>query len=171
MNRREAQLRRRIKAGTWMLIVGLVLSGLTALPLRVELETMARWLGAADLAPGQATTDFVRWILIVRDGLRDTYTRYPFMAYGTDWLAFAHIVIAIAFVGALRHPLRNAWLFTFGIIASVLVLPWALIMGEVRGIPIYWRLIDCSFGLAGLVLCWLCQRWTRELEQRHAAGA
>ena len=32
----------------------------------------------------------------VRDALNDTYSRYPFIAYGTDWLAFGHFVIALA---------------------------------------------------------------------------
>ena len=42
---------------------------------------------------------------------------------------------------------------------------WALITGEVRGIPLSWRLIDCAFGVAGFIPCWLCRRWTRELER------
>ena len=167
---RETLLRRRLRVWTWVMIIGLVLSGVTALPLLSELDLLARWLGAADLTPAQAGSAFVKWILIVREGLRDTYAKFPFIAYGTDWLAFAHIVIAIAFVGALRHPVRNVWLFTFGMIASVLIIPWALITGEVRGIPVYWRLIDCSFGVGGFIPCWLCHQWTRELEQLRAAG-
>lgn len=147
------------------MIVGLVLSGVTALPLLTELNLVARWLGAGNLRPDQEANGFVKWILIVRNGLHDTYPKYPFMVYGTDWLAFAHIIIAIAFVGALRHPVRNVWLFTFGMIASVLIIPWALITGEVRGIPLYWRLIDCSFGVGGFIPCWLCYRWTHELEK------
>lgn len=167
---RETSLRRRIQRCTWALIIGLFISGVTALPLQSELELLARWLGAADLTPAQAGSAFTKWILIVRDGLRDAYAKHAFIAYGTDWLAFAHIVIAIAFIGALRHPVRNVWLFTFGMIASVLIIPWALITGEVRGIPVYWRLIDCSFGVGGFIPCWLCHRWTRELEQMRLAS-
>jgi hypothetical protein len=152
------------------MILGLVLGGLTAVPLLTELDLVARWFGAETLTPEQATSGFVKWILIVRDALHATDTKYPFIAYGTDWLAFAHIIIAIAFVGALRHPLRNAWLFTFGMIASGLLIPWAFITGEVRGIPVYWRLIDCSFGVGGFIPCWLCHRWTRELEKLRAAN-
>jgi len=117
-----------------------------------------------------AANGFTRWILVVRDALHVTYAKYPFIGYGTDWLAFAHIVIAIAFVGALRHPLRNAWLFQFGMIACVLVLPWALLFGELRGVPIYWRLIDCSFGVFGFVPNWLAHHAVRELEQMHVAA-
>ena len=170
MTVRENLLRRRLRCWTWLLIIGLVLSGVTALPLQTELELLARWSGAGHATPTEAASGFVKWILIVRDGLRETNAKFPFLAYGTDWLAFAHLVIAIAFVGALRHPVRNLWLFQFGMIVSVLILPWALITGEVRGIPIYWRLIDCSFALGGFVPCWLCHRWARELERTHAEG-
>jgi hypothetical protein len=79
-------------------------------------------------------------------------------------LAFGHFVIAIAFVGALRDPARNIWLFQFGMIACVLVVPYALLFGELRGIPIYWRLIDGSFGVFGFVPLWLCHRWAKELD-------
>jgi hypothetical protein len=85
------------------------------------------------------------------------------MAYGTDWLAFGHIAIAIAFIGALRNPVRNIWLFDFGMIACVLIVPWAFVFGGLRGIPVYWRLIDCSFGIFGFVPLWFCKRWTLKL--------
>jgi|GEM_PF-4312585 len=54
-------------------------------------------------------------------------------------------------IGVLRNPVRNKWVIEFGIIACVMVFPLALMAGAVRGIPIWWRLIDCTFGVAGLV--------------------
>jgi hypothetical protein len=89
------------------------------------------------------------------------------MAYGTDWLAFGHFVIAIAFVGALRDPMRNIWLFQFGMIACVLLVPYAFVCGGLRGIPILWRLIDCSFGVFGFIPLWLSQRWAAELAREQ----
>lgn len=80
------------------------------------------------------------------------------MAYGTDWLAFAHLVIAVAFIGPYRDPVRNSWVVTFGIIACIGIIPLALIAGAVRGIPLYWRLIDCSFGVFGAIPLWLVRR-------------
>ena len=170
MTLREEKLRRRVQTCAWVIIVGLVLSGATALPLQYELDALARMLHAADLSPSQASSGFVKWILLVRDALHDTYAKYPFIGYGTDWLAFGHFVIALVFVGVLRHPLRNAWLFTFGMIACALVLPFALLAGEMRGIPVYWRFIDCSFGVIGFIPNWLGHKWTRELEQLRAAS-
>lgn len=168
MTPRESILRKRIKICAWVIILGLVISGATAIPLATELDLLARWLGAENLSPAEAPSGFTNWILVVREGLHATYAKYPFIGYGTDWLAFAHFVIALAFVGALRHPLRNAWLFTFGMIACVAVVPWALLFGELRGIPIYWRLIDCAFGVLGFIPNWLGYKWLRELGMTRA---
>ncbi|MFN7138701.1 MAG: hypothetical protein ACK4UN_05135, partial [Limisphaerales bacterium] len=160
---REIILRRRVRALTWFFIFGLVFSGVTAIPLEWEMELLTKWFGIAHLTPEQAESGFSKWLLLVRDALKDTNARYPFIAYGFDWLAFGHIVIAIAFVGLLRDPVRNIWLFDFGIIACVLVIPWAFIFGEVRGIPIPWRLIDCAFGVIGIVPLLLGKKWAKEL--------
>ena len=99
----------------------------------------------------------------VRDGLRESYAKYPWLAYGTDWLAFAHLVIAVFFIGAFIDPVRNVWILQAGIVACALVIPLALICGAVRQIPIGWRLIDCSFGVFGLIPLWLCRRWVRQV--------
>lgn len=162
---RPQRLRKRVKLLTWVFIIGLVLSGATAIPLRWELDMGARILGVADSSSEQAATGLARWILKVREAVHETDARYPFVAYGFDWLAFGHFVIAIAFVGALRDPVRNIWLFEFGMIACVLVVPYAFVFGGLRGIPFYWRLIDCSFGVFGAVPLWFCRRWTIELAE------
>jgi hypothetical protein len=162
MNRERAL--RKIKWLTWLFIIGLVVGGATAIPLEWELNLAARLLGAADYSIAQAPEGFTRWILKVREAVHESNAIDPFMAYGTDWLAFGHFVIAIAFVGALRDPVRNRWLFAFGMIACVLVIPYALVFGAIRGIPIFWRFIDCSFGVFGFVPMWLCHRWAREME-------
>ena len=98
--------------------------------------------------------------------LQEASFRSPFVFYGADWLAFGHFAIAIAFVGALRDPVRNRWLFSFGMIACALVIPYAFVFGAIRGIPLWWRLIDCSFGVFGIIPVWLCRRWAVELESR-----
>jgi hypothetical protein len=87
------------------------------------------------------------------------------MLYGTDWLAFGHFVIAIAFIGPMRDPVRNIWVIHFGIIACLLIIPYAFIFGAIRGIPIWWRLIDCSFGIFGVIPLLLALRGTNRLEQ------
>lgn len=159
MNRE--QILRRTKCLTWLFIAGLLISGATALPLRAELNAIYGFLPDAQ---HDRMSRFTQWILTIKDALNGTYSKYPFMAYGTDWLAFGHFVIAIAFVGALRDPMRNRWLYLFGMIACALVIPYAMICGAIRGIPFYWRLIDCSFGIFGFVPLWFCWRWTAQVE-------
>lgn len=165
----EQRILRRLRVVLAGFIIGLVLSGLTAFPLEWELNLLARWLGIAD---GSAPGDFggLRfWIATVRGGLRETYAHYPFMAYGTDWLAFAHLVIATAFIGPWRDPVKNVWIFEWAMIACAGILPLALICGPLRGIPFYWRLIDCSFGLVGIVPLWLCRREALKLARFRAS--
>jgi hypothetical protein len=163
MNRAQI-LRRRIKVLLILFIIGLVLSGLTAFPLEAELKLLGKLLGASPGAMPENFTGLTHWIVKVRNALIDTNSKYPFLAYGTDWLAFAHSVIAIAFIGPLRDPVRNIWVLTFGMIACVLIVPLALICGSLRGIPFYWQLIDCSFGIVGIIPLWLCWKYIKELE-------
>ena len=70
----------------------------------------------------------------------------------------------MAFLWALKDPVRYSGLFTFGMIACIAIVPFALLMGEVRQIPFGWRLIDCSFGIFGFVPLWLCHHYARRLE-------
>lgn len=162
---RATQLRQRLRFLTWIIIFGLVVSGATAVPLEWELELVARWLGVTDFKPDHQVAGIANWVHRVWVGVQETDANFPFMSYGTDWLAFAHFVIAIAFVGALRDPVRNRWLYQFGMIACALVIPWAFLMGHIRDIPVGWRLIDCSFGVFGFIPMWLGHHYAVELEE------
>lgn len=161
---RTVFLQRRIRILLIGFIVGLVLSGVTAFPLPYEVSLLARLLGARDGSTPDEYSGLLWWIVTVRNGLLDTQARYPFLAYGTDWLAFGHLVIATAFWGPLKNPVRNVWIIEWGMIACVMVIPLALICGPIRGIPFGWQLIDCSFGIVGIVPLWLCRRYIKELE-------
>jgi hypothetical protein len=142
-------------------IGGLFLSGVTAFPLETELRFLVRVCGHFDFVPAGLSM----WLQTVYGALVDENTRYPFLAYGTDWLAFAHLVIAVAFVGPWFDPVRNRWVLLFGLIACAGILPLALIAGPVRDIPFYWRLIDCSFGVFGAAVLWPAYRLAGVLER------
>lgn len=162
---RALVLERRIRVLLLLFMAGLVISGVTAFPLQSELSAITQGLGIDPAADPEVYDAARGWLATVERALRDTNQRYPFLAYGTDWLAFAHLVIAIAFVGPLRDPVRNVWVLQFGMIACVAVLPTAWIAGAVRGIPLVHRLVDCLFGVVGFVPLWLAYRATRELEE------
>lgn len=140
------------------------MSGITAFPLERETAILNQMFRVAPAAPSVGEPALNAWLRRVHDGIVHTNQAYPFMAYGTDWLAFAHLVIAIAFVGPLVDPVRNKWVLQFGIIACAGVIPLALIAGPIRGIPPYWRLIDCSFGILGVVPLLICLRHVRRIE-------
>ena len=158
-------LLRRIRIVLLFFMCGLLLSGLTAFPLEWELGLLNRFFNDPSSAWHASFPAMAAWVAWVYQGLRDTNQHYPFIAYGTDWLAFAHIVITIAFIGPLRDPVRNRWVVEFGIISCLLVLPLALIMGPIRDIPFFHRLIDCAFGVVGIVPLWWCRRAILRLER------
>lgn len=159
----ESELR-RVRFWSVFFIVGLVLSGLTAIPIQTELDSAVRVLGENMDGGGAVPDDVARWLRTLRDGIRATSERAPFMFYGTDWLAFGHFAIAFAFVGAVRDPLRNRWLYQFGMAICAAVPVWAFAFGPIRGIPFWWQIIDASFGVIGFVPLWLCNRWIGRLE-------
>jgi hypothetical protein len=131
-------------------MAGLIFSGLSAFPLMMEINILGKFIGngswVANILP-----DLAQWISLVQRGLNDINENYPFIFYGTDWLAFAHITIAISFLGPMRNPVRNIWVVEFGMIACVLLIPMALLFGFIRGIPFFWTVVDWSFGIFGLV--------------------
>ncbi len=163
-------LMRRIRWLLALFVVGLILSGLTAFPLKMEVDIFNGLVGQGS-SLGNLWPEMREWISRVHAGISEAHRRYPFMLYGTDWLAFAHIVIAIAFLGAIRDPVRNIWVVEFGMIACMLVVPVALICGPFRGIPFFWRLIDCSFGILGILPLWLARRSTRRLILAESSSA
>jgi hypothetical protein len=163
MHRTPEIILRRVRYVLVLFIIALVISGVTAFPLQLELETLANIRGLKQMTAAQTSNGFDHWLLVVRDGLRESYATYPWLGYGTDWLAFAHIVIAIFFLGPLRDPVRNVWILKAGLIACALIVPLALICGQVRGIPMGWRWIDCSFGIIGAIPLYYCLRLTRRL--------
>ena len=162
------RLRSRIRIWTLFFMAGLLLSGATALPITTELEVGVAVLGEEMNYDGLLPRSISTWLVSIRDGIRATSAQAPFMFYGTDWLAFGHFVIALAFLGALRDPVRNRWLYEFGMMTCALVPVWALVFGHLRGIPLWWRAIDSAFGLLGFVPVWLCHRWSGELMQAEA---
>ena len=160
----------RLRLALGLFILALVLSGLTAFPLQRELEAVISVRGLDRAAPTAVHSSLDNWLLRVRDGLRDAGSRYPWMAYGTDWLAFAHLVIAVFFIGPMVNPVRNVWVLWAGLIACVMVIPLALICGPIRHIPFGWRLIDCSFGIFGAIPLWYCLILVDRLERTPNAA-
>ena len=153
----EAQLKKKIKRWLIFLMAGLVLSGATAFPIESELAIAMNNL---DLF----SPKMQHWLTTIYTAVKTTNAQYPYLSYGTGWLAFAHIVIARAFIGPLRDPVRNIWVLQFGMIACVLIFPLAFIAGAIRHIPLFWQLVDCSFGVIGIIPLYIAHRNAKKLE-------
>ena len=163
-------LQRRFRWVLGLFIFALILSGVTAFPLLHELELLARWAGVPPDATPPGASGVAWWFGSIRDALRDVHARYPWLPYGTDWLAFGHIVIAMFFIGPWRNPVANVWVLKVGIAACIGVIPVALICGPIRGIPFYWQLIDCSFGLIGALPLLYCLSLVRRMQASGVDG-
>jgi hypothetical protein len=128
-------------------IIALAISGLTAIPIKEELTFLSRFI---------ATDTFLhQWLIKVLSAYTEVHQSYPFLIYGYDWLAFAHFILAVLFIGPYRDPVKNIWVIQFGLIACILVLPAAFIGGYFRGLPLWWQLIDCSFGVVGFAVLFI----------------
>ncbi len=151
---------------------GLIVSGLTAIPLIPEVNLLEKMMGQGSWVE-TVWPEMSRWISFVHQGLNEVNLKYPFMFYGTDWLAFAHIMIATAFIGPLRDPVKNIWVVQFGMIACVLLIPLALIFGPIRGIPFFWTIVDSSFGIFGILPLIVAYRLIKRimLVEQQSGGA
>lgn len=118
----------------------LIISGITAFPIHTEINYL--------FANRAIFPEFlIHWIEKLYTIIHQTP---DIMFYGTDWLAFAHIIIALFFIPVFIDPIKYKVNIRIAMLACVLVFPLAFICGPIRGIPFFHQLIDCSFGLIGI---------------------
>lgn len=154
----EGRIRRKIRIALVITIIGLLLNAVSAIPLHTELNIL---LSNPDLLPQSLR----EWLTYLNNGIADTDKNYPFMRYGFDWLAFAHVLIAIAFIGPLKDPIKNEWVVSWGIIASALSIVMALFWERLRDIPVWWSFIDIFIAIIALIILWLCNNWIKQLKK------
>jgi hypothetical protein len=148
---------RKIRRMILVFIILLVLSGLTAFPIRSEIAFLM-----------QHKTSFPpfleNWIIELYSVIGSTP---DIMLYGTDWLAFAHLVIALFFIGVYIDPVRNKYNVIAGMTSCLAIFPLAFIMGPIRGIPFFHQVIDCSFGVFGFLPLYFIYKKIKQLETEH----
>jgi hypothetical protein len=154
---------RRYRFSLGFFIAGLILSGITALPLQSELSILSKVV--------RTPAHLRDWIVYVDLGLRETYSRFPFFGYATDWLAFGHFVIAAFFILPFVDPARYRGVLQIGLCACAGVIVLALVCGPIRGIPFSWTLIDCSFGIVGAIPLLYCLHLTRSPRDESVRSA
>jgi len=150
----------------WLILfsIALIASGLTAIFVREGLRILSPLFSQGSIIqvywPSMAD-----WLFQVFHAIEETYDKYPFLAYGYDWLAFGHFIISIPFLMAIRDPIRHSWVITYGISACLAVLPFAIVFGAIRDIPLFWRGVDTLFGIGGLIVLLILRRQLKELEK------
>ena len=159
MKKGTALFRYRLSLGFF--IFGMILSGISALPLARELSILSKLLGISEPASYSDMPPLRHWIGFVYYGLLQTYSRFPFFGYATDWLAFGHFAIAAFFILPFIDPARYRGVLHVGLAACAGVIVFALICGPIRGIPFFWTLIDCSFGIIGAIPLLYCLHLTK----------
>ena len=138
-------------------IVMLVLSGVTAFPLRTEVNFLF-------LHKNSFPGFMQNWIEEVYSAIAQTP---DLVLYGTDWLAFAHIIIALFFIPVYIDPVKHKVNLVIGMIACAAILPLAFICGPIRGIPFFHQLIDCSFGVIGIAFLFFILTHINKLNPSH----
>jgi len=108
---------------------GLLFAGITAIPLLAELKWLMTF---EDNLPAWLND----WIKNVYTGLSETEKLYPYILYGIDWLAYAHVIIAILFIGVFKDPIKNIWIVEWAIWSCIIIFPVAFIFGPIRDIPL-----------------------------------
>jgi hypothetical protein len=156
---------KRAKVMLGIVALGLFLSGVTVWPAQTELKTIVRVVWGNAEPTGQLYT----FLLDVIEGLEVVEAAYPFLLYAHDWLAFAHIMLAILFAGAIRDPVRNVWVVQCGLIMCGLVPVLAAICIPLRGLPHFWFWIDFAFAPAAAVPLLVALRDIRH-QQRNKAS-
>lgn len=164
MNTWKALKRARIMLG--IVVFGLLVSGVTVWPAVPELKLAVRmvWGPAAPVGVLHA------FVLRAIEGLEHVQANYPFMLYAHDWLAFAHIMLAFLFAGAIKDPVRNKWIVQCGLVMCASIPLLAGVCIPIRGLPSCWFWIDFAFAPAAAWPLWIALRDILKVERQADAG-
>ena len=150
----------RAKLMLFIVAFGLFVAGVTIWPAIAELKAVVRLIWGNSTPSGELHAFLLKAI----EGLEATNANYPFMLYAHDWLAFAHIMLAVMFAGAARDPVRNKWIVQCGLIMCVCVPILAGICILIRELPSWWFWIDFAFAPGAALPLWIAYRDIRAIE-------
>lgn len=145
---------RTIRFHLVLFVIILALSGITAFPIQTEIDFLYSHLHSFP-------TMFHKWIESLYHKIHSTP---DVMFYGTDWLAFAHIIISLFFVPVYIDPTKHKANLYVAMFACLMVFPLAFICGPIRNIPFFHQLIDCSFGVIGILYLYFILLKIKKLE-------
>jgi hypothetical protein len=143
----------------WLILfsTALVLAGTTAIFPREGLRLLSPLFLPGSFLES-VWPSMAQWLTLVQQAIEETYDQYPFLAYGYDWLAFGHYIISIPFIMAIWDTRQIPWVINYGIFACIAVLPFAIVFGAIREIPLFWRGVDTLFGIGGLIVLFFLRK-------------
>jgi len=80
-----------------------------------------------------SSTPLHYWLENVLSAYKNVNNDTPFLLYGYDWLAFAHFILVILFIGPCGGPVKNSWVIEYRLLACLLIFRLAFIAGSLRG--------------------------------------
>ena len=162
----EQKTLKKIRIYLILFLLAFLFSLHTVVFIEVETELLAKYVGH-DTFMEELCPSISAWIEHLNLAVSETYSSYPFFAYCMDWLVYAFVVLAIFLLGAIKDPVRNVWVVQVFMVACCLGFILPFIVGPIRDIPVFWRSIDSSCGLIGLLFLLLPYRLIRKLEALH----
>ena len=153
-------------ARVWLIvfIAGLLFSFQMILFVEPEITWISDHFGQSSRF-GQALPAVGAWVDVLEESVTETYSKYPAMAYCMDYLALSQLVIALFIAGAVKDPVKNAWVVRAAMIACIVMIPFAFASGYVRQIPFFWVTLDSSFAMLGIIPLLIARRCIRKLRQ------
>lgn len=145
---------------------GMLVSGVTVWPAVPGLKLAVRLVWGS----AEATGVLHAFVLRAIEGLEHVQSDYPFMLYAHDWLAFAHIMLALLFAGAIKDPVRNIWIVQCGLVMCASIPLLAGICIPIRGLPSCWFWIDFAFAPAAAWPLWIALKDIRKAERQTDVG-
>lgn len=99
----ERKILKKIRGIIVFFMIALALSGITAFPIETELNTFFSVTGINSESV-KDDPEIFKFLHYIKENVTETNQKAPQLAYGCDWLAFAHLVIALLFIGPYHDP-------------------------------------------------------------------
>lgn len=162
----EQKALKKIRIYLILFLLAFLFSLHTIVFVEIETELLAKYVGHGTFME-EFCPSISAWIEHLNLAVSETYSSYPVIAYCMDWLVYVWVVFAIFLLGSIKDPVKNVWIIQVFMVACCLGFILPFIVGPIRDIPIFWRFVDASYGLVGLLFLLLPYRLIRKLEALH----
>jgi hypothetical protein len=140
----------------------MILSGLMAIPIDQQAALFIQHYGHSSSVAG-----VICHLLDVYSTVKVRHTDLSF-GYGYDWLAVSHVFLGLLFMGIDMRFVRHMKIFEVGFFAYMVIIVVAIIQGIIKGMPVWWQVVNYAFGLAGFLLLWSYYHVSKKMHIRSS---